>query len=159
MLGHYRLGHPNFVYLKKLFPSLFKNKDPVSFQYEVFQLSKHIRNSFLSLPYKSSEPFILIHSDVWGPSWITNITGNMWFISFIDDYIRIAWIFLMREKSEVGPIFKKFNIMIQTQFHTNVQVLKSNKACEYFEISLGKYFIDHVLFTKARVPIHHNKMV
>ena len=27
MLWHYRLGHPNFMYLDKLFPSLFINKD------------------------------------------------------------------------------------------------------------------------------------
>lgn len=33
--------------------------------------------------------------------------------------------------------------MIQTQFHTNIQVLKTNYACEYFETSLGKYFTDH----------------
>lgn len=27
MLWHYRLGHPNFMYLQKLFPSLFINKN------------------------------------------------------------------------------------------------------------------------------------
>ena len=26
MLWHYRLGHPNFLYLKRMFPSLFINK-------------------------------------------------------------------------------------------------------------------------------------
>ena len=41
MLWHYRLGHPNFVYLKKLFPSLV-NKDSMNLQCEVCQFSKHI---------------------------------------------------------------------------------------------------------------------
>lgn len=41
MLWHYRLGHPNFVYLEKLFPTLFNNKSPKNFQCEVCQLSKH----------------------------------------------------------------------------------------------------------------------
>lgn len=46
----------------------------------------------------------------------------------------------MKEKSEVGPIFRKFNTMIQTQFQTKIQVLKSDNAREYFEASLGDYF-------------------
>ena len=35
MLWHYRLGHPNFLYLQKPFPSLFINKNPKLFQCEV----------------------------------------------------------------------------------------------------------------------------
>ena len=45
MLWHYRLGHPNFMYLKKLFPNLI-NKDSAYFQCEVCQLSKHSQNSY-----------------------------------------------------------------------------------------------------------------
>ena len=35
MLWHYRLGHPNFVYLRKLFPSLFKSQDPHKLHREI----------------------------------------------------------------------------------------------------------------------------
>ena len=40
LLWHYRLGHPNFMYLKRLFPSLLINKDPKFFQCDICQLSK-----------------------------------------------------------------------------------------------------------------------
>ena len=66
MLWHYRLRHPNFLYLKNLFPHLF-NKNSKHLQCEVCQLSKHIRHSYPYQPYKSSHPFYLIHSDVWDP--------------------------------------------------------------------------------------------
>ena len=66
MLSHFRLGHPNFVYLKKLFPSLFINKKPSLFQCEVCQLSKHSRTSYPMHPYAPSQPFSLVHSDIWG---------------------------------------------------------------------------------------------
>ncbi|KAH7657630.1 RNA-directed DNA polymerase protein [Dioscorea alata] len=46
LLWHYRLGHPSFIYLKKLFPNLI-NKSPSFFQCEVCQLSKHPRIPFL----------------------------------------------------------------------------------------------------------------
>ena len=82
MLWPYRLGHPNFLYLEKLFPSLFHNKNPNEFQCEICQFSKNIRYSYPNRSYKASQPFSMIHSDVWGPSRIKNVTGSRWFISF-----------------------------------------------------------------------------
>ena len=40
MRWHYRLGHPNFKYLKLLFPSLFENKSMSDFQCEVCEFAK-----------------------------------------------------------------------------------------------------------------------
>ena len=68
MVWHFRLGHPNFAYLEKLFLVFFKNENPNLFQCEVCQLSKHTRNSFPHQLYKSSRPFIVIHNDVRCPS-------------------------------------------------------------------------------------------
>ena len=72
----------------------------------------------------------MIHSDVWGPSRVKNVTGTRWFVSFVDDHTRITWLFLMKEKSEVGPIFKQFNTMVQTHFQTKIQVFKTDNAKE-----------------------------
>ena len=52
------------------------------------QLGKH-----LALPFNNSESisnsiFELIHSDIWGPSLVTNIGGSQYFVVFIDDYSR-----------------------------------------------------------------------
>lgn len=59
-LRHFRLGHPSFFYLKHLFPDLFKNKNPSSFQYEICALSKHYKNSYLPRVYQPSKTFALI---------------------------------------------------------------------------------------------------
>ncbi|KAL3512093.1 hypothetical protein ACH5RR_024810 [Cinchona calisaya] len=45
----------------------------------------------------------------------------------------------MNEKSEVGSIFKKFIVMVQTQFQTKIQILQTDNAKEHFEMSLGDY--------------------
>ena len=63
-LWHYRLGHPNFIYLEKLFSSLFINKSPKFFNCEIRQLAKHTCSSYPSLSYTPSHPFSMIHSDV-----------------------------------------------------------------------------------------------
>lgn len=94
-----------------MFPSLI-NKSALNFQCEICQLSKHVRNSYPKQPYKSSKPF-MIHNDVWGPSKINNMSGAGWFVTFIDNHTRITWLFLMKEKSEVGKVFQHFNNMIQ----------------------------------------------
>ena len=138
MLWHYRLGHPNFLYLEKLFPHLF-NKNSKVFQCEVCQLSNHICNYYPHQPYKSSHPFYLIHSDVWGPSRISNISGSRWFVTFIDDHTRITWLFFMKEKSEVGKNFQMFHKMIQINFK---QKFKSSKL-----IMEGNTFILNLALT------------
>ena len=143
MLWHFRLGHPNFTYLSKLFPSLFINKNPKFFQCEICQLSKHCCSSYPLQGYKPSQPFSIIHSDIWGPSRIQNITGARWFVSFVDDHTRLTWVFLMKEKSETESIFRNFHNMIQNQFQTKIQVLRSDNAKEYFNSILGNYFLDN----------------
>ena len=90
MLWHYRLGHPNFLYLKKLFPNLFNKTIAKLLQCEVCQLSKHVRNNYLIQGYKPSQPFTIIQSDIWGPSRVDNISGSRWFVSFIDDRTRVT---------------------------------------------------------------------
>lgn len=139
MLWHYRLGHPNFIYLSKLFPKFFRNKSPLSLQCEICQLSKHTRMHYPIQSYKSSKPFSMIHSDVWGPSKIPNVTGARWFITFIDDHTRLTWIFLMKNKSEVSQIFKTFKIMIHNQFKTQIQILRTDNGREFFNSNLGNY--------------------
>ena len=103
LLWHCRLGHPSFPYLQHLFPSLFENKD--FFQCEVCQVAKHKQASFPSQNYKASTPFALIHSNVWGPFQIHGISNKRWFVTFIDDHIRICWVYLLKEKSEVEKTF------------------------------------------------------
>lgn len=68
MLWHFRLGHPSFYYMRHLFPKLFMNKNPSSFQCEICEIAKRHRTSFPAQPYKATEPFTMIHSDVCGPS-------------------------------------------------------------------------------------------
>ena len=128
MLWHYRLGHPSFQYLKYLFPNLFRNKIPSSFQCEVCQFAKHHRASFSTQPYKPTTPFTVIHSDIWGPCRTSTYSGKKWFVTFIDDHMRLSWVYLMKGKSEVETIFKNFYTMVQTQFQKNIQILRSDNG-------------------------------
>ena len=142
MLWHYRLGHPNFHYLRHLFPKLFINKNPSLFQCEICEFAKHRRTSFPTQPYKATKPFTVIHSDVWGPYRIKTVTEKRWFITFIDDHTRVTWVFLLHDKSEAETVFKNFYTMIFTQFQTHIQIFRSDNGKEYFNQILGSFFIE-----------------
>ncbi|RVW82043.1 Retrovirus-related Pol polyprotein from transposon TNT 1-94 [Vitis vinifera] len=68
-----------------MFPHLFQGLDISEFHCETCELAKHTRVSFPISNKRSSHPFHLIHSDIWGPSTIPNVSGARWFVSLIDD--------------------------------------------------------------------------
>ena len=107
-----RLGHASFGNMKKLFPSLFAKFDVSSFKCDVCELAKSHRASFLLTLTKSPVSFMIIHSDVWGPSKFATLDGSRWFVTFIDDCTRITWVCLMKSKSEVNLLFQKFYKMV-----------------------------------------------
>lgn len=93
-LHQLRLGHPSFNVLKFMFPQLFQGLDVTEFHCDVCELAKHTRVPFPS-SNKSSNPFDLVHSDVWGPSAVPNISGARWFLSLIDDCTRLRGFFYL----------------------------------------------------------------
>jgi transposase InsO family protein len=139
---HRRLGHPSLSYMKKLFPELFLNNEITSFNCDVCILAKQSRSVYHTHLYVPSNPFTMVHSDVWGPSRVTTLNGKRWFITLIDDHTRLTWVYLMKDKSEVETVFKQFYEMIKTQFHTQIQILRSDNGTEYFNQYLGGYLIE-----------------
>ena len=142
-LRHFRLGHPSFSTLKNMFPTLFQGINLENFHCDDCELAKHKRVSFPNNNKRMSTPFSLIHSDVWGPSNIPNISGARWFVIFIDDCTRVSWMYLLKQKSEVTQIFKLFFQMIKTQFETTIKRFRSDNAKDYFNQTLSSFFTEH----------------
>jgi len=80
-LHHCRLGHPSFRVIKSLFPSLFSKLDVESLHCEVC-VAKPKRVPFPVSNNMSTFPFYLIHTDVWGPSTVQNVSGARWLLIF-----------------------------------------------------------------------------
>jgi hypothetical protein len=79
--------------LYQTFPSLFLHNHVSKFQCETCELGKHHRVSFSPSITKSNAPFVLVHTDVWGPSRVVSLSGHQWFVSFIDDLSQITWVY------------------------------------------------------------------
>ena len=80
-----------------------------SLKCESCQLDKHVCNSFPSRTQNKVEPlFSVIHFDIWGPSCFPSTLGFQYFVTFIDDYSRCTWLYLMKDHPELFSIFKFF---------------------------------------------------
>ena len=79
----------------------------------------------------STNIFDLIHSDVWGPSFVFSIGGSRYFVVFVDDYSRYSWIFHMKHCSELLQVYSNFAKKVETQFSKCIKIFQSDNAFEY----------------------------
>ena len=108
LLMHYRLGHLSFQALSRMFPSQVKNCCKEKLLCDVRELAEHTRTNYPSSNERSKIPLDVVHSDVWGPSVVTALTGDRYYVTFIDGFSRCTWLYLLKHKSEVLPAFKDF---------------------------------------------------
>ena len=120
LLLHSRLGHPSLSKFRKLVPHFSSLS---SLECESYQLGKHTRVSFPKrLDPRTKYPFELVHIDVWGPSRSESILGFCYFVTFIDNYFRCTWLFLIKILAKLFSIFQKFNAEIKAQFNTSIPI-------------------------------------
>jgi hypothetical protein len=55
----------------------------------------------------SSVPLELVFSDVWGLAPVS-VGGKAYYVTFIDDFSKFIWIYLLRSWSEVFQKFREF---------------------------------------------------
>ncbi|RVW19866.1 Retrovirus-related Pol polyprotein from transposon RE1 [Vitis vinifera] len=141
LLIHSRLAHPSLFKFQKMVPR-FSTLSSLSC--ESCQLGKHTRFSFPKrLNNRAKSPFELVHTDVWGPCRTASTLGFQYFVTFIDDYSRCTWLFLMKNRAELFSIFQKFYAEIQTQFNISIRVLRSDNAREYFSAPFTSFMSHH----------------
>ncbi|KAH9780178.1 hypothetical protein KPL71_007988 [Citrus sinensis] len=79
---------------------------------------------------KSSGEWIL-DSDLWGPSQVLSHGGARYFITFIDDFSRKVWAYVLKHKSEAYEKFKAWLTLIENQIERRVKRLRTDNGLEY----------------------------
>ena len=80
---------------------------------------------------------------MWGPCPVVSQTGFRYFITFVDDYSRTTWLYLMKNRTELFSHFYVFCAEIHTQFHVSVQNLRSNNAKEYVSEQFQSFMLQN----------------
>ena len=88
-LWHARLGHASSSRVQQLASrGLLGSVSTENFDCVSCQLGKQPALPFNSSESISTDIFDLIHSNVWGPSSVSSISGSRYFVVFVDDYSR-----------------------------------------------------------------------
>ena len=156
LLLHNRLSHPSLSKFQKLVPHFSSLS---SLECESCQLGKHTCVLFPKrLDPRTKSPFELVHTNVWSPSRSTSTSGFRYFVTFIDDYSRCTWLFLMKTRVELFSIFQKFHAEIRTQFNTSIRILRSDNTKEYFSTTFSSFMSSHGILHQsscAYTPQHN----
>lgn len=97
LLWHSRLGHLSLFKLQQIIPEC---KSISTLECEACELGKHHRSSFPSHNDSCASTLLeLVHSDIWGPSRIASRNGFKYFVTFVDDYSRLTWLYMLHDRS------------------------------------------------------------
>ena len=66
-----------------------------------------------------------------GPCPVVSPKRFRYFVTFVDDYSRTTWLYLMKNRSKLLSHFRAFRAKVHTQFHVSVQNLRSDNAKKY----------------------------
>ena len=151
MIHHCRMGHISFDKMIRVFPDVMSGVDMSKLKCDACEYAKHTRSSYVSKGLRSIAPFTLVHSDVWTcPS--ISISGMKYFVTFIDCYTRMTWLYLLRHKDEVFQCFQDFCAYVNTQFKVQVQMLRSDNGTEYVNKRFGEFLSGKGIMHQTSCP-------
>ena len=102
---------------------------------------------------RSKEPLQLVHSDVYGPLSVQARGGYEYFVTFIDDYSRCGYVYLLHKKSETFGKLKEFMAEAEKQLGKSLKTLQSDRGGEYLDIEFEDHLLEHGILS------HHSRMV
>ncbi|RDY14473.1 hypothetical protein CR513_00462, partial [Mucuna pruriens] len=155
-LWHLRFGHLNFKS-----PSLLKEKGMVH-SLPSIELPKELceGSSFKSNILATKALLEVIYSNVCGPMESISLGSNNYFISFVDDFSRKLWVYLIKRKGEAFEVFKRFKAIVEKQCGYSIKVLRKDGGGEYtshdFHSYCDKEGIIHEV-TAPYTPQHNGK--
>ena len=68
---------------------------------------KQCRVKFSAGVHRTKGTLDYIHLDLWGPSQVVSYGGGRYMLTFIDDYSRKVWVYILKDKNDVFGKFKQ----------------------------------------------------
>jgi transposase InsO family protein len=89
---------------------------------------------------------------VCGPFEVSSLGGNKYFISFVDEFSRMMWIYLTKAKSESFDVFKKFKRRVEKESEKSIKILRTDGGGEYTSNELKQFLVEQGINHEVTAP-------
>ncbi|GJZ67012.1 zinc finger, CCHC-type containing protein [Tanacetum coccineum] len=130
---HARLGH---VYFKRMRNMANANLIPkLDSKNDKCQTCMHTKITRLPFPtiQRSSKILELVHSDVCDLHATPTIGGKKYFATFIDDYSRYCYVYLLHSKDKVLEKFRIYKNEVELKCDTRIKCLWTDRGGEHYD--------------------------
>jgi hypothetical protein len=162
LLWHALFGHINYDSLRLLRKSGVSGLPTIPRklkQCDACILVKHRKQPFHDSSSRACRRIELIHSDLCVLMPIPYANENTYIMTFIDDYTRMCWVYLLKDKSQAFETFKNFHVWIQNEAQSRIGSLRIDNGREYTLMNLKVTFTNMGLNTKQEFHTILNKMM
>ncbi|WVZ25754.1 hypothetical protein V8G54_004298 [Vigna mungo] len=101
---------------------------------------------------RSKERLKIIHSDVCGPIEPPTLAGNRYFITFINEFSQMVWVFFLTQKSEVLNTFKCFKKQVEKEAEKLIKVIRTDGGGEYTSRDFEAFYKEHGIIHEVVAP-------
>lgn len=143
-LWHSRLGHVNFKAMKLMSSTNMVHGMPIINKPDDVctrcLMSKKVRKKFPSQSnFAATAPLELVHGDLCGPITPCTPRGNKYIFVLIDDFYRVMWTYLLKNKSETLDVFKQFRVLVENSSGKKIRTFRSDNGGEFTSNEFTKY--------------------
>ncbi|KAJ4728701.1 Retrovirus-related Pol polyprotein from transposon TNT 1-94 [Melia azedarach] len=136
VLWHKRLGHISRQRIKRLVSDeILDPLDFTDFDICVNCIKGKQTNKGRFEANRTLDVLELIYTDICKPFPTVAWNGQQYFITFIDDFSRYGYIYLLHKKSHALDVFKNYKAKVENQLSKRIKTVKSDRGGEYY----GRY--------------------
>ncbi|KAG9094427.1 hypothetical protein FS749_012503 [Ceratobasidium sp. UAMH 11750] len=99
----------------------------------------------------TTAPLEIVHSNLCGP-FDPTVGGARYTASFVDDFSRVAWVFLLKTKDEVAKVFMRLRAHVELFTGFKIKTLRSDGGGEYKSHLLADYLADAGILHQTSCP-------
>jgi hypothetical protein len=115
--------------LDKMVNGMNLKKMPLHHVFEGCIDGEHQRTSFPKDEVTMiSKVLEIVHANLCEPMKTTFHGGTQYFVTFIDDFLRITHVYMLKTKGEVFDKFKKYKVLMENETNMKINVLQYNNG-------------------------------
>ncbi|KAK2361452.1 secreted RxLR effector protein [Trifolium repens] len=156
-LWHKRYEHLNFRGLSDLnSKNLVHGLPKISVKNSICEVcvkNKQIRSPFVrEAPKRAIVALQVVHSDIYGSFEVSSLSESKCFITLVDEFTRMLWMYTIKLKSEVFDVFKRFKTLIEKESDKSIKILRTDGSSEYTSKEFKAFCVSQGIVHEVTAP-------